>query len=133
MSEQIFPYGPKSRLIRALLYTFTNKIAYDEILLSSSIIYCVSVLPSPYASSYAYVLPDCMLICKMPESDWLDYGARTIYTFPYRWSRPFIWLSVKVKTQDFWKDGREAIDRGRERLVTFGKLSANFRKFSGKT
>ena len=38
-----------------------------------------------------------------------------------------------VKTQDFWKDGREAIDRGREKLVTFGKLSVNFRKFSGKT
>ena len=29
-----FPYGPKSRLIRALLYTNTNKIVYDEILLS---------------------------------------------------------------------------------------------------
>ena len=26
-------YGPKSRLIRALLYTYTNKIVCDEILL----------------------------------------------------------------------------------------------------
>ena len=42
-------------------------------------------------------------------------------------------LSIKVKTQDFWEDGREAIDRGREKLVTFGKLSVNFRKLSGKT
>ena len=37
--EEIFvlifkAYGPKSRLIRALLYTYTNKIVYDEILLS---------------------------------------------------------------------------------------------------
>ena len=42
-------------------------------------------------------------------------------------------LSIKVKSQDFWEDGRETIDRGREMLVTFGKLSVNFRKLSGKT
>ena len=30
--NKYFPYGPKSRLIRALLYTYTNKIVYDEIL-----------------------------------------------------------------------------------------------------
>ena len=35
--------------------------------------------------------------------------------------------------QDFWEDGTETIDRGREMLVTFGKLSVNFRKHSGKT
>ena len=57
----------------------------------------------------------------------------TIYTFPYGRSGPFIRHSIKVKTQDFWKDGGEAIDRGREKLVTFEKLSVNFRKFSGKT
>ena len=79
------------------------------------------------------LLPDCMLNCKMLESDWLDYGTWTIYTFPYRRSGPFIRLSIKIKTQDFWKDGTEAIDRGREKLVTLGKLSVNFRKFSGKT
>ena len=32
--NKYFPYGPKSRLIRALLYTYRNKIVYDEILLS---------------------------------------------------------------------------------------------------
>ena len=74
-----------------------------------------------------------MFIREMLESDWLDYGTWTIYTFPYRRSGPFIRLSIKVKTQDFSKDGREAIGRGREKLVTFGKLSGNFRKFSGKT
>ena len=31
--NKYFPYGSKSRLIRALLYTYTNKIVYDEILL----------------------------------------------------------------------------------------------------
>ena len=41
--------------------------------------------------------------------------------------------SVKVKTQDFWEDGRETINRGREKLVTLGKLLVNFRKLSGKT
>ena len=45
----------------------------------------------------------------------------------------FTRLSIKVKKQDFWEDGRETIDRGREKFVTFGKLSVNFRKFSGKT
>ena len=35
--------------------------------------------------------------------------------------------------QDFWEDGGETIDRGREKLVTFGKLSVNFRRLSGKT
>ena len=79
------------------------------------------------------LLPDCIFICKMLQSDWLDYGTWTIYTFPYRQSRPSIWLSIKVKTQDFWEDGRETIDRGREKLVTCGKLSVNFRKLSRKT
>ena len=74
-----------------------------------------------------------MFIHRMLESDWLDYGTWTIYTFPYRRSGPFIRLSIKVKTQDFWEDGREAIDRGRKKLVTFGKLSVNFQKLSGKT
>ena len=46
---------------------------------------------------------------------------------------PSIRLSIKVKMQDFWEDGREAIDRGCEKLVMFGKLSVNFRKLSGKT
>ena len=39
------PYGPRFRLIRALLYTYTNKIVCDEILLSYSVVYCVSALP----------------------------------------------------------------------------------------
>ena len=43
--NKYFPYGPKARLIRALLYTYTNKIVYDEILLSKSEVYCVSTLP----------------------------------------------------------------------------------------
>ena len=41
----------------------------------------------------------------------------------------FIRLSIKVKTQDFWKDGREATDRGRgyvRKIV--GKFSEIFRK-----
>ena len=49
---QIFPYGPKSRLIRAYLYVYTNKTVYDEILLSQSVPYCVSALPGPYAGPY---------------------------------------------------------------------------------
>ena len=64
-----------------------------------------------------------MFIRKMLQSDWLDYGTWTIYTFPYRWSGPFIWFSIKVKTQDFWEDDRETINRSHENLVTFGKLS----------
>ena len=32
--SKYFLYGPKSRLIKALLYTYTNKIVYDGILLS---------------------------------------------------------------------------------------------------
>ena len=73
-----------------------------------------------------------MFICKMLQSDWLDYKAWTIYTFPYRRSGPFKRVSIKVKTQDFWEDGRETIDLGREKLVTFGKLSVNFLKLPGK-
>ena len=62
-------------------------------------------------------------------SDWLNSGTWTIYTFPYRQSRPIIQLLIKVKTQDFWEDGRETIDRGCEMLITFGKLSVNFWNF----
>ena len=82
---------------------------------------------------YKKLLPDCMFIRKMLQSDWLDYGTRTIYTFPYRRSGPFIRFSIKVETQDFWEDERETINRSREKLVTFGKLSVNSRKLSGKT
>ena len=53
--NKYFPYGPKSRLIRALLYTYTNKLVYDEILLSWSVSCCVNALPGPYAGPYAYV------------------------------------------------------------------------------
>ena len=73
-----------------------------------------------------------MFIRKMLQSGWLDYGTWTIYTFPYGRSGPFIWLSIKAIKQDFWEDGRETIDRSREKFVTFGKLSVNFRKLSGK-
>ena len=79
------------------------------------------------------LLPDCMFIREMLESDWLDYRTWTGYTFPYRRSGPYIRLSIKVKTHGFWEDGRETIDRGREKLLTFGKFSVNFRKLSGKT
>ena len=44
-----------SKLTRALLYTYTNKIVYDKILLSKSVVYSVSAFPGPYASPYAYV------------------------------------------------------------------------------
>ena len=64
---------------------------------------------------------------------WLHSGTWTIYTFPYRRSEPFIRFSIKVKTQDFWEDDRETINRSREKLVTFGKLSVNFWQLSGKT
>ena len=49
--NKYFPYGLKSRLTRALLYTYPNKTVQDETLLSQSIVYCVSALPSLYASS----------------------------------------------------------------------------------
>ena len=75
---------------------------------------------------------------QVPESSQSDYSILRINMqsgnkFPYRQSGPFIQLSIKVKTQDFWEDGREATYRGREKLVTFGKLSVNFRKLSGET
>ena len=82
---------------------------------------------------FRFLLPDCMFIRKMLESDWLDYGTWTIYTFPYRRSGLFIRLSIKFKVKDFWEDGRKPIDRDSEKLVTFGKLSLNFRKLSGET
>ena len=53
--NKYFPYGPKSRLIRALLYTYTNRIVHKKILLSWSVVYSVSALPGPYAGPYAYV------------------------------------------------------------------------------
>ena len=74
-----------------------------------------------------------MFISKMLQSDWLDSGTWTIYTFLYRRSGPFIRFLIKVKIQDFWEDDRETINRSHEKIVTFGKLSVNFRKLSGKT
>ena len=41
-----------------------------------------------------------------------------------------MWVPMKVKTQDFWEDGGEIIDRGREKFVTFRKLPVNFQKLS---
>ena len=79
------------------------------------------------------LLLDCMFIRKMLESDWLDYGTWTIYTFPYRRFGPFIRLSIKVKVKDFGKMVENLSTEDREKLVTFGKFSVNFRKLSGKT
>ena len=73
-----------------------------------------------------------MFIRKMLESDWLDYGTSTIYTSPYRRSAPFIRLSIKVKVKDFGKMVENISTEDSEKLVTFGKLSMNFRKLSGK-
>ena len=53
--NKYFQYGPKSRLISALLYAYKNKIVYDETLPSWRVVYCVSALPGPYAGQYAYV------------------------------------------------------------------------------
>ena len=53
--NEYFPYGPKSRLIRALFYTHTNKTVYDETLLRWGVVYYVSALPGPYAGPYSYV------------------------------------------------------------------------------
>ena len=50
----------------------------------------------------------------MLQSDWPDYGTWTTYTFPYRWSGPCIWFSIKFKTQDFWEDDKETINRSFE-------------------
>ena len=74
----------------------------------------------------------------MLQSDWLDYGTWIIYTIPYvKRSGLFIWLLIKDKIQDFWEKGRgkgwsKLSTEEREKLVTFGKLSVNFRKLSGK-
>ena len=43
--NKYFPYEPKSRLIKVLLYTYPNKTVQDETLLSWSVVYCVSALP----------------------------------------------------------------------------------------
>ena len=51
----------------------------------------------------------------------------------YRRPEPFIRLLIKVKITDFWEDGGKLSAEDREKLVTFGKLLANFRKLSGKT
>ena len=40
--NKYFPIEQKPRLMRALLYTYANKIVYDEILLSQSFVYCIS-------------------------------------------------------------------------------------------
>ena len=79
-----------------------------------------------------YCLTACLYAKCCDLIGWI-LGTWTIYTFPYRRSGLFIQLSIKVKTQDFWEDGRETIDRSHEKFVTFGKLSVNFRKLSGKT
>ena len=37
------------------MYTYTNEIISDEILLSKGVVYCVSALPGPYAGPYTSV------------------------------------------------------------------------------
>ena len=56
MSEQIFPVWTEISVNKSfIVYLYTNKIVYDEILLSWSVVYCVSALPGPYDGPYAYV------------------------------------------------------------------------------
>ena len=54
----------------------------------------------------ALLLPDCMFIRKMLQSEWLDYGTWTIKTFPYRRSGPFIQHLFTVKTYVFRETGK---------------------------
>ena len=55
MSEQLFPVWTEISVNKSFIVYLHDKIVYDEILLSYSIVYCVSALPSPYPSTYAYV------------------------------------------------------------------------------
>ena len=83
-------------------------------------------------SFYGKLLPDCMFIRKMLQSDRLYYETWTIYTFPYEWSGPFMQHLITVKTQVFGKLENKLLTRDREKLVLFGKLSVKFQKLFGK-
>ena len=62
--NKYFPYGPKSRLIKALLCTYTNKMVYDKVLLRSLFIVIRSIRLSanqikefvPYFNQYTITL-----------------------------------------------------------------------------
>ena len=55
MSEHIFSVWTEISVNKSFIVYLKNKIVYDEILLSWSVVYCVSALPGPYAGPYAYV------------------------------------------------------------------------------
>ena len=48
MSEQIFPVWTEISVNKSFIVYLNNKIVYDEILPSQSVVYCVSALPGPY-------------------------------------------------------------------------------------
>ena len=60
--NKYFPYGPRSRLIRTILYTYPNKPVNDETSLCHSVVYYVGTFPSPYAGLYAHVQTACQPI-----------------------------------------------------------------------
>ena len=78
---------------------------------------------------------------QVPESSQSDYSILRINM--QSGNNMFLLTNYKVDTGKYLdrsfgvrterSDGRATIDRGREMLVTFGKLSVNFRTLSGKT
>ena len=73
MSEQIFPVWTKISVNKSFM-VYLHKIAYDEILLSKSVVYSVSALPGPYASLYACV--------RLPLSQ-SDHRIRSVFQSVY--------------------------------------------------
>ena len=77
---------------------------------------------------------DLRFIRKILQSDWLDYGTWTIFTFMYKRSSPFIRLLIM---KDFRRNQKRAIGRESRQVfltdvteIMFGKFSLfiNFRK-----
>ena len=70
--NKYFSYGPRSQLIRALLYTYTNKIISDEISLSKSVVYCFSA--NVRTNIFSYGPRDCLELGKQ-EHIFAAFGA----------------------------------------------------------
>ena len=83
--NKYFKCGPTSRIIRSLLYIYANKIVYDEISLSWSVVFCVNALPGTYTGLYAYVRTASQPI--RSKNSFLIFAARSQRAATYREGR----------------------------------------------
>ena len=123
------------KFLRILLYTVSLGIMLYNVILclftSWAIVFYCDGYVLGHCITFLYCLTACLYAKCCNLIGWIMKLGPSIH---FRIDGPDRLYGFRSKLkQHFWGDDRETINRSLEKLVTFGKLSVNFRKPSGKT